>query len=61
MLQKIPGGLLPWIKQRSGVQIYKERWQLYTSSDETEEEDDKFVFVIKEIPWESEELKEIKI
>ena len=55
----MPGGLLPWIKQRSGAQILKERWQLYTSSDETEEEDDKLVFVIKEIPWESEELKEI--
>ena len=53
----MPGGLLPWIKQRSGAQ--KERWQLYTSSDETEEKDDKLVFVIKEIPWESQELKEI--
>ena len=29
------------------------------SSDETEEEDDKLVFVTKEIPWQSEELKEI--
>ena len=29
------------------------------SSDETEEEDNKLVFVIKEIPCESEDLKEI--